>query len=463
MPVLKRLRHLRADWNAGVAHVTLDPKGQGVARVFLIPPKPSLKEHDSLLVINSQFVLTVSRSWAFLLRTFFQQLAIDAVVGREIDPAMMQIIVLKTALAMKKIYPGVALERFQKDLDEVITIILAVARGQDVPPGVFQGKTLAEYAKHLRAPLRVDLLVSPMTKDDGTRDCPLGCHICYDAGQDLMRLPGSLPTEQWLRVIDHCREVGIPDITLTGGEPLTRKDIVQLVAHAQWHLTRLNTSGVLLTPELARALYVANLDAIQITMYSDRPEVHDGLVGKPGAWALTTAGISNALAANLLTSVNTPLLLANRDYAATLRFLAGLGIRYVSCSGLIPTGGAPKQTAIGAAMSQEQMFQALADASTVANGLGMELNFTSPGILTNQQLAELNLQVPVCGACQENMAVTPRGMVVPCQSALRRSDVLGDFLGDKWSKIWNSAKCKAMRNSSAGGNVCPLGLQEGAK
>ena len=51
-------------------------------------------------------------------------------------------------------------------------------------------------------------------------------------------------------------------------------------------------------------------------------------------------GIRNAVAAGLSVSVNTPLCSLNTDYAETLRFVHGLGVRYVTCSGLIPSGGA---------------------------------------------------------------------------------------------------------------------------
>ncbi len=52
----------------------------------------------------------------------------------------------------------------------------------------------------------------------------------------------------------------------------------------------------------------------------------------------TVQGIRNAAAAGLIVSVNTPLCSLNTGYAETLRFVHGLGVRYVTCSGLIPSG-----------------------------------------------------------------------------------------------------------------------------
>ncbi len=86
---------------------------------------------------------------------------------------------------------------------------------------------------------------------------------------------------------------------------------------------------------LCRRLYEASLDSVQVTLYSADAAVHNTLVGAPG-FDDTVQGVRNAVAAGLMTSVNTPLCSLNRDHAATLRFVHELGVRYVTCSGLIP-------------------------------------------------------------------------------------------------------------------------------
>ena len=47
-----------------------------------------------------------------------------------------------------------------------------------------------------------------------------------------------------------------------------------------------------------------------------------------------------------------------------------------------------------------------------------------------------------------NMAITPNGNVVPCQSWLSNDGVLGNMLKDKWKDIWQSKKCKNIRNTN---------------
>ena len=94
----------------------------------------------------------------------------------------------------------------------------------------------------------------------------------------------------------------------------------------------------------------------------------------------------------------------------------------------------------------------------------MELDFTSPGWLEEETLRSLGLNlIPSCGACLSNMAVTPDGKVVPCQSWLS-DEPLGDLLHDDWADIWNSPRCAAIRAESAKlEHICQLKGKEVAE
>ena len=217
---------------------------------------------------------------------------------------------------------------------------------------------------------------------------------------------------------------------------------------AQWFVTRLNTNGRRLTPELCKALYEASLDSVQVTLYSDKAAVHNTLVGADG-FGDTVAGIKNAVNAGLIVSINTPLCSLNRDFSDTLRFAASLGVRYATCSGLIPSGAATTDGSLSTRLSETELEDILRTAVETANSLGMELDFTSPGWLPENTLRGLGLHlIPSCGACLSNMAVTPDGTVVPCQSWLG-GVTLGNVLTDPWEKIWTNPQCAAIRAESA--------------
>ena len=86
----------------------------------------------------------------------------------------------------------------------------------------------------------------------------------------------------------------------------------------------------------------------------------------------------------------------------------------------------------------------------------MEISFTSPGWVDDKFCKEIGINTPSCGACLSNMAITPGGNVVPCQSWLSGKP-LGSMLSDAWVKIWTSEACKERRKYSSFMRCeCPL-------
>jgi MoaA/NifB/PqqE/SkfB family radical SAM enzyme len=456
MNLFKAYERKKSVFREGVAHATFDPNGPGSVRLHLIPPKPSFwSDPPSLLIINGFYFLPVGPAWATILRIFFDELTMFCPVNREINPEEIERIEDSTVIKVKHHYPKTEKERILNDLREIVTLAISIAQDKAIPEEVEKGMTLDQFAKHMTAPHRMDLIVAPMSVK-GQRLCQLDCACCYAACQKVMDIEDQLPTEDWKEIIYRCKEAGIPMLTFTGGEPLTRPDIVELVKHAKWFVTRINTNGYSLTKKLAGNLLQASLDGIQITLYSYDSEIHDLLVGKKGAWERTVEGIKNALAVGLGVAVNTPLMEKNRDYSNTLRFLNNLGVHCVSCSGLIPTGGAEEQMAIGNALTKAELKNVLVEAMIVRAELKMDLSFTSPGWLTSEEIHQIGLPTqPVCGACLSNMAIAPNGEVIPCQSWLNGL-TLGNMLTDKWSKIWNHYMCQQIRFKKANKSDCAL-------
>jgi MoaA/NifB/PqqE/SkfB family radical SAM enzyme len=245
----------------------------------------------------------------------------------------------------------------------------------------------------MKAPHRMDLMISSMTKD-GKWNCNQQCLHCYAAGQTYSDKK-ELSTDDWKKVIDKCKKACISQITFTGGEPTIRKDLVELVDYSKWFVTRLNTNGVLLTEELCNKLQEASLDSVQITFYSVNAEEHNKLVGAPN-YEKTVQGIKNAIKVGLPLSINTPLCSINKNYMETLKFLHGLGVKYVTCSGLIITGNATKEASKETALSQEELYEILKEAKKYTDDNLMEISFTSPGWVSDEKLKELGLDIPTC-------------------------------------------------------------------
>ena len=442
-----------------VRHVTLDPDGPGVVRIHLIPCTKPDRDTPFVAILNGQDILPLNLSWAILLTNLIE--ALQPHSGTELKDADWAAINAQAVAATRKIYRKTEPLQIESDLQMMLDTLIAVARGKE-PPLHIQPISLAQYAPRMAAPHRMDLMISTMVKDNAWH-CNQKCLHCYAANQPLSAVP-EMDTDQWLAVIEKCRSIGIPQLTFTGGEPTLRQDLVKLVQAAQWFVTRLNTNGRMLTSALCKDLRAASLDAVQITFYSANEAVHNELVGVDG-YTDTVNGIKNALAAGLNVSLNTPLCSLNKDYRATVEFAHSLGIRYLTCSGLIPAGNAAESASKSVRLTPEELTEVLRPAMDFALSHGMEVNFTSPGWLDEDTLTGLGFaQIPSCGACLSNMAVAPDGTVLPCQSWLTGHG-LGHILRTPWNRIWRSPECCAIRMESARmKRLCQLGdtpMQEG--
>lgn len=113
-----------------------------------------------------------------------------------------------------------------------------------------------------------------------TYACPLQCPYCSNP-IDYAAHNQELTTEEWRRVFSEARAMGAVQLGLSGGEPLTRKDLPELVAHARelGYYSNLITSGVGLTEEKIAGLKAAGLDHIQISIQAPEKTLNNYLAG----------------------------------------------------------------------------------------------------------------------------------------------------------------------------------------
>ncbi len=449
---LKSNRARRLAWEGGVKHCTFDPEGPGGVRIHLIPPvyRP-FRKADSLVILNGYYLLPLGYTLAQLLSAFMDE--VNAYDGMPISQDEGQSIFDNAVRTVSGIYPHIDRGAIADDLDALLDVIFEVARGGK--PSVYVEKmSVRAYAPHMAAPHRMDLMVSAMTDGAGKWQCNQKCRFCYAAGQAL-GATSEMTTDEWRSVLDRLKQARVPMVTFTGGEPTLRADIVELVEHAKWFVTRLNTNGVALTDELVKGLKAASLDSLQVTLYSDDPAIHQEMTGAEHH-SDTVAGIRRAVEAGLDVSVNTPLCRANADYASTLALIHSLGVRFVTVSGLICTGGAEGKHALSD-LTSDELYEIVKGAKRFCDAHGMEMDFTSPGLIPAEKLDALGLNVPSCGACLSNMAITPDGTVVPCQSWLGADAGLGHILRDDWKSIWDHPACKRLRSMTDGESLaCPF-------
>lgn len=435
----------------GVTHTTFNPKGPGVVRIHLIPPKKVKLGVPWVLIINGQDILPITCGWAILLRSFIEHL--NVTYGKSISDEEVKELIDLTISDISELFPKTDKDLFKTDLMDIIDTLESIAKGEEplLKTGYIR---LRDYAKFMQAPHRMDLMVSSMCRNNHWH-CNQKCIHCY-AGHQEYAIKDELRTIEWKHIIDECQKANIPQLTFTGGEPTLRDDLVELVDYASWFVTRLNTNGILLTKELCSKLYEASLDSVQITLYSKDEHIHNILVGTQ-TFDKTLEGIKNAIEAGLNVSVNTPLCSLNKDYLSLVKFLhEEIGVDYFTCSGIIITGNATTEDSIDTQLSEEELIDILTQIKEYEKETNIGINFTSPGWVNATILKKLGYSIPTCGACLSNMAVAPDGTVVPCQSWLTDTHI-GNLLQDNWKDIWENKECEKIRKvHKKKFNVCLL-------
>ncbi|WP_435349312.1 TIGR04347 family pseudo-SAM/SPASM protein [Haloarchaeobius sp. HRN-SO-5] len=146
-----------------------------------------------------------------------------------------------------------------------------------------------------------------------TKQCNLRCRHCY-ASADTDLAPGELSTTEGKRLLDDLADYGVPVVLFSGGEPLVRDDLVELVGHAADRGLRpvLSTNGTLATPGRAAALRDAGLAYAGVSV-DGLPERNDAFRGEEGAFDAAVRGIEAFLDVGLKTGLRYTITRHNAD------------------------------------------------------------------------------------------------------------------------------------------------------
>lgn len=182
-----------------------------------------------------------------------------------------------------------------------------------------------------------------------TYRCNLACEHCYlDAGPAKVRLPtfsdrSELSTEQCYRVIDEIAAFAPECVTiLTGGEPLLRRDIVEIIRYAAskelWVVV--GTNGVKITENLARILKAEGVRGLALSLDALDPERHDAFRKVRGAWENTVEGAKILARVGLPFIVQTTVGAHNREELSEIAAFAHdeLGAKVWNVYFLVPSG-----------------------------------------------------------------------------------------------------------------------------
>lgn len=173
------------------------------------------------------------------------------------------------------------------------------------------------------------------------RRCNLRCVHCYAQSRDLDD-EGELTHAEGLALIDDLAGFGVPVILFSGGEPLLRKDILELIERARCRGVRavLSTNGTLITPEVAARLKVVDVSYVGVSLDGLR-DTHDRFRGVPGAFDMALNGIRTCRGVGLKVGLRFTISQRNvQDIGSIFDLIAAEGIPRVCFYHLVYTGRA---------------------------------------------------------------------------------------------------------------------------
>jgi PqqA peptide cyclase len=247
-----------------------------------------------------------------------------------------------------------------------------------------------------------------------THRCPLSCPYCSNP-IELDSRAGELDTETWKRVFSEAAAVGVLHVHLSGGEPASRPDLVELVKHCHdvGLYTNLITSGVGISEKRMRELADAGLDHVQLSIQDAEAESADRIGGYKGGFArkMDVAKWVNEVGIPL--TVNAVIHRANIARAGRMvEFAVELGARrveiahtqyyawaYLNRQALMPSG--------------EQVEKAVTEVEALRK-------FYAGKIVIDHVAPDYYAKYPkACmgGWAKRTLNITPHGKVLPCHAA----------------------------------------------
>ena len=281
-----------------------------------------------------------------------------------------------------------------------------------------------------------------------TRKCNLKCPHCY-INATTETLKNELSTEEAKGLIDQISEVSRPLLILSGGEPLLRKDIFELVRYGTEKGLKmgLGSNGSLIDDIAAKRLKEAGLKTVSISLDSSIPERHDEFRGVSGSWEKAVSAIKALRDNDMLVQVNTTVTQDNFDEIDEIMSLVEkLGVENFHLFFLVPTGRGAKITDISPTM-YEGMIK-ITFAKTAKHKLNVRPS-CAPQFMRIAKDVGLDMRqwIRGCIAGLYYCRVYPNGEITPCPYLPIK---LGNIREKSFKDIWRTSEVfKSLRDFSA--------------
>lgn len=267
-----------------------------------------------------------------------------------------------------------------------------------------------------------------------THRCPLMCPYCSNP-QELTAREAELTTDQWANVFRQAADLGVLQLHLSGGEPASRRDLVELVIAAREAglYTNLITSGIGLTEARLDALNAAGLDHIQLSVQGVNAEIADRIGGYRGGFDRKMHVAEHIARLGFPLTLNAVMHRDNLDdLPATIAMAERLGARRIEIACVQFQGWAlANRSQLQPTRAQVDRAKSIVREATSALAGRLVIDFVPPDYYSDFPKACMS------GWGSTGLNIAPDGSVLPCHAAqtiphLRFQNVRDSTLSEIW-------------------------------
>ncbi len=278
-----------------------------------------------------------------------------------------------------------------------------------------------------------------------TLKCNLKCSHCYINAKEA-KMTDELSTDAAKMLIHQITEVSRPLLILSGGEPMLREDIYEIIRYGADHGLNMGmgSNGMLIDDEVALKLKEAGMGTVAISLDSSVPERHDEFRGIKGCWDCAIRAIKALKKAGIQTQINCTVTQQNYDEVDDIMSLAeSLGVDNFHLFFLVPTGRGTDLEDITPQMYEEMIKNTLV--KTTKYRLNVKPSCVPQFMrVAKDQGIDMSRWVRGCMAGLYYCRIYPSGEVTPCPYM---PVSLGNIREKSFKDIWfNSEVFMAFRD-----------------
>lgn len=348
--------------------------------------------------------------------------------------------------AMHKRYPDVLYDKIRSDIlaitDQLVTLNIVVSEEseafEDVPHDPFAMGHIGQYfGNNLTAPVGVACEI--------TARCNARCLHC--SIPSITEDTDELTTDQWKNIIDEMADIKVFGASFTGGEPLVRKDILDLVKYAHDRGLRVSvaTNGYLLDELMIDNLVANGVDFFMVSLDGATAETHDTFRGLPGLFERVKSALQLLVDKKLSVGVISIVTTMNVNEAVDIiDVVKDLGVTRLSLANIRLAGRAAENRYLEPTVQDfTKLLSDLYEKDQKITGIDVKypnlpakLYMESIGTDSYRKVVEQG-KIGVCGAGIIGCAISPTGDVKPCDMSGPVS--LGNVLKMSLKEVWDTS------------------------